>query len=272
MVMSQPGPSRRDLATLAERYAKSRPDRWAPVPAELDRAIAADRALGEAALWARRHLLGDVLRRLADLVPPFAVTRYADALLMVPRERFVLPEEIASSADDAPSPLDPAGRATVSAPHAYLLTYGLLGLGEGDTLIELGTGTGYGAALASRIVGPRGSVTSIEIDPALSERASRLLAEPDLRGPARGELLTGDAKDLGPRVIARATGRVRVAVTYAVSAPPTPLLAALPSGGRLVAPVGEEDQRLKRWERAAGGSATLTETSHGAVRYVSERS
>jgi protein-L-isoaspartate(D-aspartate) O-methyltransferase len=86
---------------------------------------------------------------------------------------------------------------------------------------------------------------------------------------ARVELVAGDAKEVAPRTVARATGRVRVAVTYAVAAPPEALLAALPSGGRLVAPVGAEDQHLTRWERQG---ATLAETSHGAVRYVSERS
>jgi protein-L-isoaspartate(D-aspartate) O-methyltransferase len=267
--MSQPGPSRRDLAAAAERWAHARPDRWAAVPPELDRAIAEDRALAEAALWARRHLLGDVLRRVSDLVRPEAIARYADALLMAPRERFVLPEEIAASANDAPSPLDRDGLATVSAPHAYLLTYGLLRLGEGDFLLELGTGTGYGTALASRIVGPRGSVTSIEIDPVLHERAARLLAEPEARGPAQVKLLAGDAKDLAPHeVLLAAPHPLRVAITYAVAEPPAYILAVLPEGGEAVAPVGEEDQRLTRWTRKGGA---LMRTTHGAVRYVAER-
>ena len=59
----------------------------------------------------------------------------------VPRERFVLPEDIAASAADAPCAARlRAGLATVSAPHAYVLTYGLLGLAEGDHLLELGIG------------------------------------------------------------------------------------------------------------------------------------
>ena len=132
-------------------------------------------------------------------------------------------------ADDAPSPLDWQGLATVSAPHAYLLSYGLLGLGEGDHLLELGSGTGYGAALASRVVGPGGRVTSIEIDPDLHARAARLLAEPDARGPAPVTLLLGDARSLAPGWMALAGWAIRVVVTYAVSAPPDALVALLPA-------------------------------------------
>lgn len=263
-------PTRSDLAAAAGRFSRARSERWAPVPAELDRAIAADRTLAEVARGARLPLLRAAGQRLAGLVSAEVLARYAEALLAVPRERFVLPEEIGASADDAPSPLDAAGLATVSAPHAYLLTYGLLGLDEGDHLLELGTGTGYGAALASHVVGPRGRVTSIEIDPELHARALRLLAQPDTRGPAPVTLLAGDARALAPQHMAPSGWPLRVAVTYALPAVPERLLALLPEGGRLVAPVGagEEDQRLARWVRQGGA---LVRTNHGGVRYVAER-
>jgi protein-L-isoaspartate(D-aspartate) O-methyltransferase len=263
---------RRDLTAAAARWSRMPADCWAPVLPELDRAIAADRELAEAGRWARRGLLRAAVQRLAGVVPVEAVARYAEALLAVPRERFVLPEEIAASADDAPSPLDREGLATVSAPHAYLLSYGLLGLAEGDHLLELGSGTGYGAALASHVVGSRGRVTSIEIDPKLYARAARLLAEPDSHGPAPVDLLLGDARALAPNLVACSQGTrpLRVTITYAVAGPPEALLACLPEGGRLVAPVGdgEGDQHLVRWTREGGA---LRRTTHGAVRYVAER-
>jgi protein-L-isoaspartate(D-aspartate) O-methyltransferase len=274
-------PSRRELAAAAERWSHAQPDRWAEVPPDLDEAIAADRDLAQAARWARRHLLRDALRRLGDLVPPGELARYAEALIDVPRERFVLPEEIAFSADDAPSPLDRAGLATVSAPHAYVLTYGLLALGEGDHLLELGSGTGYGAALGSHLVGASGLVTSVEIDPVLHARAVRLLGRPDARGPAPVILLPGDARELAPALLSSGAGRPvagsgrarpsRVAVTYALPEDPVPLLDVLPEGGRLVAPVATngDEQILTRWVRECGD---LVQTTHGAVRYVSERS
>ena len=144
--------ARRDLEAAAGPWSRARRDRWAPVPPELERAIAGDRRLAEAARRARVDLLRAPPRAASKgWCRPARLELYAEALLAVPRERFVIPEEIASSADGpTPSPLDAEGLATVSAPHAYLLTYGLLGLDEGDHLLELGSGTGYGAALAGR--------------------------------------------------------------------------------------------------------------------------
>src|SRR4051794_4592358 len=91
------------LAAAAARWACARGDRWAPVPAELDVAIAADRALAEAAREARGGLFDEVSRRLSGCLPAELSPRAVEALYAVPRERFVLPEHIASSADDAPS-------------------------------------------------------------------------------------------------------------------------------------------------------------------------
>jgi protein-L-isoaspartate O-methyltransferase len=60
-----------------------------------------------------------------------------------------------------------------------------------------------------------------------------------------------------------------VAITYAIETPPAEMLAVLPEGGRLVAPVGsEEGQNLVRWSREGGA---LQQSVHGAVRYVAER-
>lgn len=261
-----------DLATLAARYMRAPAERWGPVAPELDRAITADAELAAAGMWARRNLLVEATRRLGGLVGREVIARYAAALLTVPRERFVLPEDIATSAHDAPTPLDAVGLTTVSAPHAYLLSYGLLGLGEGDHLVELGTGTGYGASLASHIVGPEGRVTSIEIDADLHARAVRLLADPHARGPAPMTLLHGDARALAPGVLAAAPrdALVEVTVTYALADTPDWLLGALPEGARLVAPVGrsEEDQILVRWSRERGATRRSV---HGSVRYVAER-
>jgi protein-L-isoaspartate(D-aspartate) O-methyltransferase len=261
--------ARRELAAAAEPWEAARPDPWAPVPPELDRAIAADRRLAAAGRRARADLIRVAGRRLGDLIPPEVVSRYAGALADVPRERFVLPEQIASSAEDEPSPLDRWGLATVSAPHSYILTYGLCGLDAGDHLIELGSGTGYGAALASRVVGPRGRISSIEIDPDLHARAVRLLSDPEVAGPAPITLLSGDARTLAPSLFASRDLPLRVVVTYALPAPPEPLIALLPEGGALVAPVGDEgEQVLTRWIREGG---TLSRSTHGLVRYVPER-
>lgn len=277
VVIQGEGAARRDLAALGRTYARPEGEQWAPVHHAHDEAIAADAALAEAGRHARLALTRAVVRRIGTIVPVDILGDYVDALLAVPRERFVRPEDIAASADDTPLPLDRQGFATVSAPHAYLLTYALLLLGPEDHLVELGTGTGYGAALAREIVGPRGFVDSIEIDADLAARAQRVHARLDGPELAPVTLLSGDAARLAPGLLrdaldrrSSAPPRLKIAITFALRAQPDWLINLLPEGGCLVAPVGPTDveQQLVRWERRGGA---VRATSHGAVRYVTER-
>ena len=186
--------------------------------------------------------------------------RLLDALAVVPRERFVRPEDIERSAEDLPLPLDVEGLATISAPHAYLLSFRLLALGPGDTLLEFGTGSGYGAALAAHIVGPQGRVVTMEIDAVLAAWARRTLADaPNV------EVREGDATSAGSAL----PPAEKVVVTFAVGALPGAWLAALPEGGRLVAPVGGREQKLVMATKRHGAVA---QTTHASVRYVKNRS
>jgi protein-L-isoaspartate(D-aspartate) O-methyltransferase len=190
------------------------------------------------------------------------------ALLEVPRERFVRRADIAHSAEDTPLPLDDVGLATISAPHAYVLSFRLLKLNEGDGLVELGTGSGYGAALASFVVGPSGQVRTFEIDPRLAGWARGNLA-----GDRNVRVIEGDAITSAPLW----GGATKVVATFAVDTIPPSWLEALPEGGVLVAPVGstgaeagpERDQRLVLATKL-GGAVVLSD--HGAVRYVKNRS
>jgi protein-L-isoaspartate(D-aspartate) O-methyltransferase len=219
--------------------------------------------LREVARACRLELVEDVKRHVGPLEG-----RQVAALLEVPRERFVRSEDVAQSAEDTPLPLDDAGLATISAPHAYVLSFRLLQLGEGDALVELGTGSGYGAALAAFIVGPSGSVRSFEIDPALASWATR-----NLSGERNVSVVQGDAMTSAPGW----GGATKVVATFALEAIPPAWLDALPEGGLLVAPVGrgggersrDRDQRLVL---AAKRRGRVTLTDHGAVRYVKNRS
>src|SRR6185295_9999268 len=109
----------------------------------------------------------------------------------------------------------------------YLLSFRVLGLSPGDRVAELGTGTGYGAALASHVVSPSGSVLSIEIDESLARRAKYLLS-----GYPNVQVASGDAGEM----LALWKEFDRVTVTFAVDAIPSPWLHAIPEGGRMVAP------------------------------------
>jgi protein-L-isoaspartate(D-aspartate) O-methyltransferase len=185
---------------------------------------------------------------------------YALALLEVPRERFVRPEDIERSSDDTPLPLDDEGSATISAPHAYALMFRLLGLKQGDDVVELGTGSGYGAALAAFVTGRE--VRTFEIDPALCALARKALV-----GSGPVTVIHADAVES-----ALDWGQaLKVCVTFAVTRVPQAWLKALPEGGRLVVPVGDDaqHQRLILIEREQG---RIVRSDHGAVRYVRNRS
>ncbi len=211
--------------------------------------------LREVARGCRLSLIESLARRMG----PFD-ERYLRAILEVPRERFVREEDIEYSAADTPLSLDSTGLATISAPHAYLLSFRLLGLTPGDALVELGSGSGYGAALSAFIVGPTGSVVTFEIDPTLAAWARQVLADqPNVT------VVEDDAVAHSERW----RGASRVAVTFAIDAWPNSWLDALPEGGRIVAPLGRDDQRLVLAERRGG---KVVESDHGAVRYVRNRS
>jgi protein-L-isoaspartate(D-aspartate) O-methyltransferase len=241
------------LALIGHSYAS----RVRGMPLEqLEEAIAADADLEVAARTARANLLAEVERRAG----PFE-QRMLAALRDVPRERFVRPVDVGNSAIDSPLLLDVAGRATISAPHAYLLSFRVLELREGDTLAELGAGSGYGAALASRVVGESGSVLTIEIDQILANRAARLLA-----GYANVRVVKGDAGALVD--LWRCAAKISVA--FAIPSLPSAWMDALPKGGTMVVPVGPDHcQRLVRVDRLDDGGLQCSD--HGAVRYVPNR-
>ena len=231
------------LASVAEQLAGTEP----PDPVR-------EQELREVARGCRLDLVNALASHLGSVDE-----RHLTAVLEVPRERFVRPEDLDRSASDMPLPLDVAGQATISAPHAYLLSFALLKLEPDDNLVELGTGSGYGAALAAFIVGPRGSVITFEIDPRLVAWARRTVAAPNVW------IIEGDAVTNARQW----HGAQKVVATFAIDAWPDAWLDALPEGGRLVAPVGIGEQRLLLMERRED---RLVESDHGAVRYVRNRS
>jgi protein-L-isoaspartate(D-aspartate) O-methyltransferase len=138
----------------------------------------------------------------------------------------------------------------------------LLELQRGDSLVELGTGSGYGAALAAFIVGPEGRVVTFEIDGGLARWAAK-----NLEGEGNVQVVHADAV-----TSAREWGDAKkIVVTFAVAELPASWIEAIPEGGRLVAPVGprERDQKLVLVRREKG---KIVRTEHGAVRYVQNRS
>jgi len=184
----------------------------------------------------------------------------ARALETVPRECFVELEHIGSSAADIAVSLSADNASTLSAMHAYEAAFTALALAEGDRFVELGGGTGYGAALAATVVGPTGAVRSLEIDPELAALASRNLA-----AYPNAEMIAADAHDTE-----HLEGAEKVYVAFALPEMPQRWLDALGPTAQVVAPIGnEEQQMLTLFEKQPGDSIERTELQ--SVRYVPDR-
>lgn len=173
-------------------------------------------------------------------------------LLDVPREDFVPLDSQAEAHRDRALPLDESGKTTISAMHAYAMTFRALDLKAGDSLVDLGGGTGYGAAVANRL-GAR--VRTIEIDPVLSATARSLL-------PAEVQVIAGDAHD-----VSLWAGAKKVAVGFDAGVVASAWVDALAPGGRMVVP---SNGVLIAIDKAEDGTVTRREL--GRVFYVRDRS
>ncbi len=217
--------------------------------ADRRRVLANDDELATIARDARRDTVD---RRMPN-------TPYRDALIAVPRERFVREDDLPLASDDRPLSLD--DHATISAMHAYTTSFSALELSAGDDLVELGGGSGYGAAVAAMIVGASGRVRTFEIDETLATLARELL----LPYP-HATVIHGDAHD-----VEQWRGARKVSVAFAIDRVPPAWLDALAPGGALVVPViGPHGQTLTRVEKSMSG--VVTERALTRVLYVRDRS
>jgi protein-L-isoaspartate(D-aspartate) O-methyltransferase len=183
-----------------------------------------------------------VERLLAELRRHVSEPRVLAAMRAVPRDRFV-PEELRADAwENVPLPIG-AGQ-TISQPLVVARMCELLELRGDELVLDVGTGSGWHAAILSRLAA---HVVSIEVHPELSRAAGERLAA---CGIANVELVIGDGS-LG--VPGRAPFDAINVAAAAGDELPQALLDQLAPGGRLVAPVGGADQRLVLARRDARG-------------------
>ena len=152
--------------------------------------------------------------------------RVLAAMRAVPRERFV-PAHLAGAAyDDRALPI--GSDQTISQPYMVAVMTEALGLTPGSRVLEVGTGSGYQAAVLSHLAG---EVITIERRPELATEASARLAS---LGCANVRVIIGDGTQGHPE------GAPYDAVLVTAGAPqvPQPLTDQLADGGRLVIPVG----------------------------------
>jgi protein-L-isoaspartate(D-aspartate) O-methyltransferase len=155
--------------------------------------------------------------------------RVLDAMRQVPRERFV-PRDVARAAyQDGPQPIG-MGQ-TISAPPIVAFSTAALQAGPDAHVLEIGTGSGYGAAVLSRC---HRSVVTIERHPELADRARRAL---EALGYDNVEVRTGDGALGAPD---RAPFDGIVVTAMAEDEPPPALLDQLAPDAALVCPVGRD--------------------------------
>jgi protein-L-isoaspartate(D-aspartate) O-methyltransferase len=159
------------------------------------------------------------------------------AFRRVPRHRFLPGTALPDAYDTHQAPVTkrtPGATVTssVSAPWVQAAMLRDAALRPGDTVLEIGSG-GYNAALVQEVVGPHGSVTSIDIDPYVTDRARRFL---DDTGHHRVRVHLGDGEH-APAQLAAPDSVDAVLVTVEARDLPPSWTAQLADGGRLVAPL-----------------------------------
>jgi len=170
--------------------------------------------------------------------------RVLAAMRAVPRHRFVTSEYVDEAYDDHPLPIGEGQ--TISQPYIVGLMTELAALDPGGRVLEVGTGSGYQAAVLAEVAG---EVWSIEILEPLARRATETLRA---LGYGRVHVRAGDGYLGWPE----AATFDAIVVTAAPDHVPRPLLEQLSVGGRLVIPVGEGVQEL----------LVITRTPAGPVR------
>jgi protein-L-isoaspartate(D-aspartate) O-methyltransferase len=195
---------------------------------------------------------GQALAR--ELRPVVADERVLAAIASVPREPFVPADLRERAYENVALPIDHGQ--TISQPLVVARMLELLALRATDRVLDVGTGSGYHAALLAELAG---EVISIERLPALSRRAAATL---EALGYSKVTCLVADGWHGLPEMTA--FDAINVAAAFATV--PDALLRQLRPGGRLVGPVGDEHQRLTRITVTPAGDARLQ--THEAVRFV----
>lgn len=158
-----------------------------------------------------------------------------EAMVKVSREGFIPDPYRDYAYMEVPLPI-PGRNATISCPHSYPLFYEALNLGRDERFLEVGAGSGYGAALAREIVGSKGCVVTVEIDPETYRFAKENLHK---LGYIDVEVVLGD----GAYGYPDKSPYDKICITASCKKVPDPLIQQLEPGGKLITPMGSPDSQ-----------------------------
>lgn len=209
----------------------------------------------------------DVERLIAEIEADVAMTAgqlgfdrlepaVIQALREIPREVFVPPTERHLAYRNHPLPIGQGQ--TISQPYIVAIMSQLLGVGPGDRVFELGTGSGYQAAILAAM---GVEVYSVEIVPELAERAAATLAT---LGLDRVRVKAGDGWLGWPE----AAPFDAIVLTAAATEIPRPLVEQLKPGGRLLMPLGDPQRVQQLVLFVRGPQGDLIQREILAVRFV----
>jgi protein-L-isoaspartate(D-aspartate) O-methyltransferase len=179
-----------------------------------------------------------------------------DAFREVPREKFISDEFAHLAYGDHPLPIE-AGQ-TISQPYIVALMIQAADIAPGDKVLEVGAGSGYAAAVISRIAT---QVIGVERQPELVEVARERIRR---LGYMNVQILEGDGTKGWPQeapfnaILAAASG----------SHVPQPLIDQLAPGGRIVMPVGDPGWVQHLVKVTKGRDGRLQQSDLGGVRFV----
>lgn len=200
---------------------------------------------------ARRRMLVDGLEALG------VGKNVLEAMLRVPRHRFVRGDLKKVAYID--TPLDIGLDQTISAPHMVAVMCDLLELSEGQKVLEVGTGSGYNAAVMAELVGKSGHIYTVERLESLVDFAKENLK----RAGYENVTVLHEDGSIGCQKYAPYD---RISVTCAAPEVPKPLVEQLKPGGIMAIPVGDYFQELILVKKDENGR--VTKKTKGGVVFV----
>ena len=180
--------------------------------------------------------------------------RLLAAMAKVRREEFIAVEDRSHAYGDHPVPIG-AGQ-TISQPYIVAAMLQLLELRAEDRVLEIGTGTGYEAAILAELAS---EVWTIERQPELAEKAREIIAR---LGHANVHVVHAD----GSRGLPEHAPFDKIVVAAGAPRIPEALIAQLADGGRLILPVGSRHEQQLQLVRKVGEQVAIS--NHELCRFV----